>query len=725
MGRARRRFWWVAMALLAGGCELFTGSSSGRDAGRDSGASGDWRLSGVEDRAYAPGEWLAVSLEGSDVDVSDVWLWWEPASASPLVLRMQPHRQGVDAVLPAYVEPVDAGDDGGGPGDAGVDASTDASASAGEYRFAQVVPVLEPGRYTFAIGTQTEPRTGTRTIEVVVPAPRMTREEAASVYADGLAGLAMEARALLDLEDPAWQEYLDVELGAERRASTLELLDSLGASRDGFEQLWLELPPEQEPAVQAFLMQSMIFGTLEAAALSSAAPPPSGIVPFDLRGRLSVYINNPIQAALFAADSASAWLGIASVAADVLTIIAAAGGPLVVPAGATATLVKVIAAIVKIMIDMMVPTDLDRVEGHGPRELVDLTAQDYVHWGVFAPQNRGVAVVRSFEDILLALLDEIVPGPEVRGLAPAIRTILATVAAHLPGGVVEAIGGWLSGAAPPSGLEMAIPIDMGLYDIHVSDLLSVTPLGTYYQSFTAFYDPRLVDSMEITGTSPSSALSDEPITWTHNGNWTRVRTQLDFGATGGAPSASAALVSSAFSFGVGGSAASFYQVPWPSFVTYSFPRTRIWQIPDIRDSNFGARVAPLIYRHVNLPSGARTEVVSRSTTLERAYQVRLGVVSDSATTTVVQILVNEEVQHPSVPLSLELTYLTLRFRPGARNTIRILALAGSSPACSTSSARLCITLHSGEATFGGSARYMFLNEGESVTIDAFTPPSPL
>jgi len=78
----------------------------------------------------------------------------------------------------------------------------------GTWDLRQRMPAWTAGTYELAIGTSDEIRSNSVPVEVIVPEPQYSREEAADLVARGVGAIAGNLEMVLENPDPQWQSFM-------------------------------------------------------------------------------------------------------------------------------------------------------------------------------------------------------------------------------------------------------------------------------------------------------------------------------------------------------------------------------------------------------------------------------------------------------------------------------------------------------------------------------------
>jgi len=709
LARARKLaslFFVVSIAAVAPACDLFFPASR-TDAGPIDApdVSFPWRLGTVNRGPHAPGTWLHFPVEGVTVPASEVYLW---VIEEDLAFPMRTTYAGVAPFTPQAVSEEDAG-----PPDAGQDAGGDAGSSA-SYLFVAPLPIVRAGVFHLAVGTVDAPMTRRVEVEVRLSGETMTQAEAADAIGAGLAGLTADVGQALHSEDPEWQALVaDAEM-----AEVLTAFDGMADDLDDLAALareeYLALPTEVEPGLQEFLSTSGMLDALAARA-SGVSMLTFGGGPLD-----SAVLRSPFQALLFTLDALSLLLATFGIVCDVAAIL---GAVLTAPVGAEGAVIgiapKILVAVLRVIIDNVVPTDLTQLfEIQSSRVVYETEGSMVAPWGVFAPQNRMAgSVFRSFEDIVLVLIEAVAPGGSGRGARVAVERAGEYVLTHLPGLGAD----FMFQRIDIPHIELAMPVDMGFYNIQLSQILRLNPaLIPLAEAVAAIHDPEIVTP--YSGSFPRDGRVN-----TAYDTFSVGFTDIDWRSASPTERTPSVLSARAFAFASDGREAfnvQLVQFPLP----YTVEATRFFQVqqaPDPADRNARISDEDFIVLDVNLVGGGTTRIVRPSTTTTRVHPLWIDdLAGGRPDQTVVDVLVNGTVQFASavVPDGTVLQ-LPLTLQPGV-NEVRVVATSGHTIGCGPSSTDpVCLEITFPEADNVNLRYVAYGSVGVSRDVRVWTPPT--
>jgi hypothetical protein len=715
---ARRLAATLGLALLAAtslvGCELFFPPPRA-DAGPIDAPDPafPWRLGTVARGPHAPGTWLSFPVDEVTGSPDAVYLWvLEDDVAFPI--------RGRSSRLPPLPMPAWSEDDAG-PEDAGLDAGTDAGLDGGaprSFTYAAPLPIVRPGVYHLALGTVDAPMTRPAEVEVVVGTPRLSQAEAADALGAGLAGLTADVGSALHSDDPDWQRLV-TDGGL---AETLTAFDGMADDLDGLASLareqYLALPADAEPGMQELLWNSGLLASLAARA--------SGVSMLTFGGTLldSAVARSPFQALLFSIDALSMLLATFGIVCDVVTIV---GALVTLPAGGEGALVgvapKIVIAILRVVIDGIIPTDLASfVEVQSSSVVFETEGSMVAPWGIFAPQNRMTgAVFRSFEDVVLAVVEAVLPGGDLaeRGLRPAARAAGEYVLTHLPGFIADFLFQRVDFIPR---LELLLPVDMGFYNIQLSQVVALHPVfAPIAAPIALLYDPELVSPFTAT-----FARSGGRVTTTYDTRSVGFA-DVPFMTTAPTERVPAQLSTRGFAFASSGPEAldiQIVQIPLPVAVDARIRILRVQQAPDPADRS--QRLSDEDFIDLDVQSGTGTTRIIRADTT-RARLVTL-LVNDLAggrpDDTVFTVLVNGVPAATSVVITDGgVATVPLPLEP-SMNEIQVLTQAGHTAiGCGPSGTdHICLELELVETDNENHRLALYGPVGVSRTFRVWTPP---
>lgn len=706
-------FFLCVSFVVASGCDLFGGRRPGDDADIDrddaQGTTFEWTLGPVSRGAHRPGTWLTLPVDGVTVPRSEVYLW---VVEDQLAYPLRTLRSAVPALAPVSFGETDGGvllDDAGRPvpPDGGLAAS---------YTFAAPLPIVRPGVFHLAIGTSERPMTRAAEVEVALGGAAMTQAEAADAIGVGLGGITADVGELLHSDDPEWQALAADGSLADTIASFAAITEDLDEAAADARTQYLALGPDVEPGMQELMWNSGVLSLLAGRASGTS------MLTFGGSALDSAVVRSPLQGLLFTLDALSMLLAVFGIACDVIAIV---GALVTAPAGGEGALIgvapKIVSAVLRVVIDNVVPTDLTRIfEVQRSRVVYETEGSMVAPWGVFAPQNRNAgANVRSLEDLVLALVEAVSPvDPPMRGVRAALEEIREYVLTHLPGLGFDA---WLMRIDAIPHVELALPVDMGFYNVQLSQVLRLNPFFVpLAEAVSVIHDPELISPFGVT-----FARGGGRVTTAYD---TRSVGLTDVPFTTSAPTEQlpALLSVQGFAFASEGPEAldaQIIQIPLP-YTTNTNAFLRVQQAPDPADRNARVSDEDFIVLDVNLVGGGTTRVVRPSTSPVRVHPLTIDDLAGGRfDQTQLDVYVNGTLQHPGsiVPDGTVLT-LPLTLEPGV-NEIRIVSTAGHAIGCGPSSTdAVCLEMTFPEADNVNTRYVLYGAVGAERSYRVWTPP---
>jgi len=691
--------WLSALAVLALGCGLFE-SATGEDdprarvdagPGENVGMDGRWTLEDPDDRTYGPGELITLRIDGMR------------PSEGPAMLWIGREGELVTGFVSARRE------------DPGADVEPDDD-SAAAWVLTTPLPVMEPGSYLIGVGTADELVTHSFPIEVVVPEPRLSQAETATVLSGGLKALVADVRSAVTEGDPQWEAVTADSLDPESLDAMLAALDALDQAADGVAEDYMAIEPADEPAFQAVLDSSGVLPALEA----SMGPDAGSMTALSLPPGIEALIHRPIHAALYTFDLIDMALVIVGLTIDAVEMVSALTGALPITAASMGA--KLVIGCLKAIIENFVPTDLVAIEGHGSRLMFENEGATFVAWGKFEPANGGGAILRSLEDIALTVVGELLPGggPSFTRSERAkafLGEVFEYVVSRLPGSVLESA----VGHEEVKFNGILTPIDLGAYEITLSDALDLLPVGggILGSASRLVYDPELYPPFGIAAANPSWAM-DTTIVADYPMDLVELR-NVGYPA-GGPDEALVSLAVTGYTFTTESAWGGWASIPWVTSVMSSAPAVRVKQAPSPSDPNEVIADESFIIEHVALADGTEQRWVSRRTPTERRHTL---VFEDVSTTfpgefTYTTVVVNGVEQHTDVDTNAT-PELMLDLLPG-RNEVTVVAGDVEGLACSTGTV-YCVEVTLPDAANADVNKGIYLDTGDSLTFEVYTPPA--
>lgn len=438
----------VVAAMLATACDV-----PGDD--ESSVIEGDWDVDRPGRTPIAPGQPLVLHLTGVDVSKSDLFVWM------------------YDDALTIPPEKLDEGDVVGD----------------GDVTLTLFTPFFRDGEYVIYLGDTEGHRSGAIEINVKVPAPRLSRGEAARLLATGIDVTIGQVEGMLAEPDEDWQAMWTSTYSAAERGSIDAMFTEMHRVGPKLEQMYNELSDEDEAAFQSYLEQRGILRDFEDGLAIIGNPT---IAHHDGTTTIFDRANHMVSRGLYTLDLTSLIVGNAG---DALTVVAIACAviPGLQPISGISYAAELIPYAIKVVIDNFVPTDLyalstDMVQ----TELYRGVGHRTYYWGTFGTETRTTQAAFSSFDNLIALEMEAFLGKKAKIFKEVTAEIVATIGAKL-GLSLPTLLGFLPKDKAVSVRITAI-VNMQLYSVTLGDLMVLVPMLQMFRS--ALYiipDPELFD----------------------------------------------------------------------------------------------------------------------------------------------------------------------------------------------------------------------------------------
>lgn len=671
----------LAVAAGCSGCDLFP-KPGGRD--RDGAASGDARVGDTAawfavppaDRTLEPAELLDVRVERVDVPASVLCLW-----------------VGDTAVRVIQASQI-----------AGADTPEDFSDDVHQVRM--LLPVWSPGTYTLAFGNETEIRSNTFDIDVVVPERAMPREAVADLMASALGHVVTDTRAIFESPDPEWQDMLSDAYTPEDRARIAEWFDALGRAAAQTRADYMAVPEEDERTLQAVLHNSGTIEWLQAIQRGSSDWPSRAIT-------LTEAIHRPIHRGLFQLDLTSFALHLGSVALDVVGLITAVTGA--APLATVSFGAKIVALGVKYVIDTFIPTDLMEMEENDQLQMFAGEGDKWLYWGEFTTQNTAAGGLRSFSDIVVAGIAEALPEP-AEGLVPFLQTLLRDMLTHLGFSFANDIEG---GAFNASTIKTIL--DMRVYSLTLADMLQFTPfIGGGVSWALSWVDFEVVSGIHIVESRPDFAADARlGITWAADSI-----AVLGITYPGLAPIETAYVTIRGRGLRFVSREGRIYTFPGITNVYLQHGEKPILSRPTPGDPNSVISDESYIIPYARTAAGATEGAwIGRTTPVERVYDITIRDLFDSGFDgSAVTILVNDAPVYTDLAVPSTATRYPVSLRPGL-NTITVVGVYGHTIRCGTAGTPICAELGIPDAMNADTTKGIYIDGGGRVTVRVWTPPA--
>lgn len=607
--------------------------------------------------------------------------------------------------------------------------------------FQQHIPVMAPGVYTISVGTENEPRSNAVPVEVITPERRMSKEDAARIWSQGLALLASSTREMIENQDGQLVAFRDQVLGPAVLERLGEVFDQLETVSGIAGEEYLALDDEVEKQLQALLHNLGLLPLFEA--MLAAEGDVSAKDKLDVRSSiLDISPKSPVHSFLFGADILGAALSSVSIVADIANVAAILTGG----AGLTVTLpAKLVIAGLQFIIDTILPTQLVSLEVFDQENIGSSGTTTWVYWGLMEPQKGGLeGTFSAAVSVAVAGLGKALPDATDQ-IASFVQGKLNKIVVQLP------FLPFMDFEGDPPFTRVKIIIDMSVYEFSFGTLLEFLP------GFT----PQLTDLLNRTrARKVLQAAVYDPLTASRidegTGEFQDVRVDSYRGTTfgfiirsGDTPTPDGPLEVRAHPYvfetcnildarptdllalvpglsGLGTIAeylARKLDIPNPVLFSYSVPcpalidealitTTTIGRNPD------GAIEQPVIINKINAGGGVVDHFigwVGVDTPTDREFTLRL--ISRFRVSTHVRVVINGEVKTPSLAVSdpVDMAY---NFSPG-RNEVEITLVDTANEPPMPTRISLVVPDAIPSLGFGNSGELVV---GESFTVVIWVPP---
>jgi hypothetical protein len=260
-------------------------------------------------------------------------------------------------------------------------------------------------------------------------------------------------------------------LGAANREQALALLDELAPIGELMAEQYLALSPDDAAVFQAVLHN---VGLVEAYAELLApvqARRPEVITIYDR-------LTHPAARALFYLDLTSSALGSLGDVVMVVNILSmlGPGTQAWAPIGMTA---KIAIAVIRVVLDSIVPTDLVALEGQTQPWLYSNEGAQWLYWGTFEPQNGLGGTVQSIieQAASIALPTKLKVDAEVKAMLGEVgekvfKDVMTRIATRFPSLVAR----WTLTFDSARLDRVKLIVNMQAYDLTIGDLAQLVPL---------------------------------------------------------------------------------------------------------------------------------------------------------------------------------------------------------------------------------------------------------
>ncbi len=426
----------MAVAAVVSGCigigcdrvtDLGTLGGLGGDTSTVGGTGEDWVLdvfasfpgfSGevTTDLALEPGQSVTLDISGVAIPANEVLLWVEDYQ------RIQLWEESIV--------------DGGRLTTRVVQSEVPVG---GAISFLAPLPMLNAGTYSISVGDMDGPLSNAVRVQISVPERRMTQEDAADLWADGIALLGETVRDVYEDSDPGWVAFKQDVLDAETTGQIAGIFSGVNALAEEARTEYRALDPSVEQQLQAFLWNIGLLPMFEdlrtntatdTGGVTNLARPAS--LTFMADGIPNLTERRVIHLALFKLDVIGARLLVASSVADLANIVAIATGG----EGLAVTVPLTIAVnSLRIIADAVLPTDLAALELHKQFELrsnAQFRTRDFdnrwIYWATMEPQTTLLVAVGRLGGVAVsAAVGGAFPAQKVTALITAGKNLLREI----------------------------------------------------------------------------------------------------------------------------------------------------------------------------------------------------------------------------------------------------------------------------------------------------------
>jgi hypothetical protein len=643
---------------------------------------GAWQLEAPASTDLEPGSPLRLTVTGVDLPLADVHLWVDDVAWVPL--HALPHADGVS------------------------------------WQFIHPMPVLAAGRYSVALGTELERKTASLAIDVTIPPRRNTRSQAAQIVSGGLQALVDEVqRQLMPEGRPEVHEAFEDVLTPNLYAGIAAAFAEVGEYAATIEAEYLALPEAEEVAFQAFLFNTGLLPMFEELMLLGVSPafaPSNGIITIDDR------MNHLFARALWTLDGTGTALAsiadVVTVANVVALLTGGAGLSVALPA-------KIAIAIVRVIIDSLLPTDLRSVEVHGQPRIYPIESSRWIFWGTFEPQNGAAGTVVS-------VLDQTI------GLVLGESTKAVSLAASQRKALIDTLGRDVLSRLTRFGFPNAIKIgdyvgellstdkgrlwrvktivNMQAYNLTVGDLALLNPvLGVMLRFLSTFLDWELVSPFTYQG---MSGFNDDA-TWNFDYATDAARVTGTTFPSSGVQEAQATLRTSFYRFK--NQYLLFVNLPWLDFgeVEYDFSiRSRPYADYNERTADEYFVQVAFEPRTANPSEDWSREATTRRRTISMSMDDLIASIGETAQVALVLNGLNLGLFNVPDPRGI----FHLEAKPGL-NTLTITGVTGHTLRHSVSGKHIAIELALPFVDNKNKKKPLPMEPGESYTLHVWTPPA--
>ncbi len=654
-------------AALAAGCDTAKGESGGQGIPPPPPKviKGEWTLEQPDPYVVEPGMRFELVVTGLSVDPSEVVVWLEND-------------------VPLYPYAMRVLEDGG----------DDSTFADDKLAFDQFVPYVTAGSHYVRLGTLDKPFTGEALLHVVIPERRLARQAVVDVMESGMhrtiAGLR---KRTVGSKDENVKGLAESYLGSAGFSALSEVLDGADAIADTFGDDYAKLDDTTEKAVQSMLYHTGVLhwaeprldeiyglsggptsGLSHASGIGSTSQALKVTGPFDSARHLvhQSYFEMDLTAAIAAANGEA--LGIVEIAFAVTGVGA--------PVSAAVAVVNVVNALVQVIIDNFLPTDLVSVEAHDQRSVFDGEPVGWVYWGTFQPEN-GSGDPLSIDTLVAEVISAAIPGgkgvkqiaklKEVKRKAiEGFKAVFGTILARAGVSIADKLK--LLEATPPVPVKMAL--NMQAYSFKLSDVLEKIPvLSVLANGLKRLVDLEFSKAAELdTSTAPAWAsgatlefdYSKDTITISGI-SWPAGTSEVDLG-----------MNATLFAYKTKEKLWGFVRYPGFDEVKISHAPVKVREKTDPKNFNEDKTDEDFIVLDVYSPQDPggkpiKTDYVESDTEKKRVMNLKISdLLANPSDVASYSVMVNGTQQVPDTPFVPQTQDVTLELKPG-RNSVTIVA----------------------------------------------------
>jgi hypothetical protein len=291
------------------------------------------------------------------------------------------------------------------------------------------LPLLYAGTYDLFVGDLDGPRSNVVQVEIHTAQPRLSQEEAAALWSDGLRLMAATLRAVAHDPDENWQAFWQEGLSERERTQIDGVFDECERLAQLAGQEYLALDAGVERQLQALLWNSDLlpmFAEMRKNAnadLASAKRALTSSLTFMSDGLPSPLPRRPVHRVLFKLDVIGARLQAIGAIADIANIVAIVTGG----EGLAVTIPATLAINgLRLVTDAILPTETVALELHG-QDLVrshpeSFSVNDFdsrwIYWATMAPpMSLADGVARLGGETVAMVIGHVLPAKEIADLA--------------------------------------------------------------------------------------------------------------------------------------------------------------------------------------------------------------------------------------------------------------------------------------------------------------------